>query len=159
MSESLKPFHVHATCVSLNGQGVLIRGRPGSGKSELALRLIDMPGYGAGEDVFRGRLVADDQVRVEAKAGALWASPPEALQGLLELRGQGLLALPFAAEAKLALIVDLVPAGELERLPEPEALKAEIAGVSLPRIPLDGREPAAPAVIRAVLSGGLKSLP
>src|SRR4029079_8768067 len=52
---------LHASCVALKDDGILILGAPGTGKSDLALRLIDEPGYGAGDELIRGRLVADDQ--------------------------------------------------------------------------------------------------
>ncbi len=159
MSNSPGPLHVHGTCVSIAGKGVLIRGEPGSGKSELALRLIDAPGYGSGEELLHATLVADDQTALEAKDGDLWASPHPRLAGLLELRGQGLLQLPHVTPVKLALVVDLLPHTAFERMPEETDLKTVIRGVTLPRIPLDKAQPAAPSVVRAVLTGSLKLLP
>jgi HPr kinase/phosphorylase len=83
----------HASCVSLKGEGVLVTGPPGSGKSDLVLRLL-----GRGFD-----LVADDQVEI---ADGIAYAPP-ALAGLLEVRGVGIVRLPHVAQAKLALIVRL----------------------------------------------------
>ena len=71
---------VHGTCIAIDGAGVLLRGPSGCGKSDLALRLID------GGAV----LVADDRVSLEARAGDLVASAPDALAGLLEVRGVGI---------------------------------------------------------------------
>jgi HPr kinase/phosphorylase len=96
-------MQVHGSCVARDGAGVLLLGPPGSGKSDLALRLID-----------RGFiLVADD--RVDIREGR--AAAPETLAGLLEVRGLGILRLPQCASARLALAVQLgAPA---ERLPYP----------------------------------------
>lgn len=133
---------IHATCVSVAGHGVLLRAPSGGGKSDLALRLID---GGAA-------LVGDDYCMAipAAGGGALVARAGPGLEGLLEVRGVGLLRLPFIAEAVVRLVVDLIPgaapARSLERLPEPAA--AEVAGVRLPRLALDPFEASAPAKVR-----------
>jgi HPr kinase/phosphorylase len=95
-------MQIHASCAARDGHGVLLLGPPGSGKSDLVLRLLDH-GF---------QLVADDRVDVEHGI----ASPPAALAGLLEVRGLGLLRMPHAAEARLALAVELARG---ERLPNP----------------------------------------
>ena len=95
---------IHATCVEWFGRGILIRGKAGSGKSDLALRLIDAGAV----------LVADDQVLLENGI----ASAPARLQGLLEVRGFGIVKLPFAETTAIALTVDLCSADEIERLPD-----------------------------------------
>ncbi len=115
----------HATCVELAGTGVLLRGPSGSGKSDLALRLVD---GGA-------RLVADDRVILEAESGAVFARAPAALAGLLEVRGVGIARMPSIARARVGVVVDLVAPGEIERLPEPATCK--LLGVSLPCLRLD----------------------
>ena len=85
-----------ASCVAIAGRGVLIEGAPGSGKSSLALALID-----------RGAtLVGDDGVLLELREGRLWALPPPATAGLIEIRNVGLATLP-AAPAALALALRL----------------------------------------------------
>jgi len=133
---------VHATTVEVAGRGVLIRGPAGSGKSDLALRLID---GGA-------RLVADDQTAIERRGGHLVARAPASIAGRIEVRGVGILRLAAVAEAVLALVVDLVPPGEVDRLPDPNYV--EIQGVSLPRLVLAPFEASAPAKLRlAVVSG------
>ena len=87
-----------ASCVAIRGRGVLIEGEPGGGKSSLALALID-----------RGAtLVGDDGVLLEARDKRLWALPPPAIAGLLEIRNVGLATLP-AAPAPLALVLRLDP--------------------------------------------------
>ena len=151
--------NVHATCVAIDGHGVLIRGIPGSSKSELALRLIDAPGFGIGNTLLRARLVADDQTALELRADGVWASAPPALAGLLELRGRGILSVSPVARVRLALVVDLMASTEINRLPEPHELVAEILGQKLPRIPLDRAQPAAPAIVRASLVALLNQLP
>jgi serine kinase of HPr protein (carbohydrate metabolism regulator) len=89
----------------------------------------------------------------------LVAQPPETLAGLIELRGQGILRMPYRPSVVLALVVDLLPAADIERLPEPAALQVEIAGVRLARIALDQAQPAAPSVVRSVLTSRLNLLP
>ena len=87
----MKQSHIflHGTCVSVGGEGVLILGDPGSGKSGLALRLIDEPGYGISGVLLRSELVADDQVVVTRDQDRLMASSPTILRGKLEIRGLG----------------------------------------------------------------------
>ncbi len=101
-------IQVHASCVELEGRGVLLRGPSGRGKSDLALRLID-----------RGaRLVADDRVNLRAAGGAVIASSPKPIAGKIEVRGLGIIRVAALAEVTLSLVVDLVPLEEVERLPE-----------------------------------------
>ncbi|MEJ1970661.1 MAG: HPr kinase/phosphatase C-terminal domain-containing protein [Rhizomicrobium sp.] len=102
-----KSANIHATCVRLGRDGVLLTGRSGSGKSDLALRLI---GLGA-------VLVADDRVLLSVAHGRLVAAAPAAIAGLLEVRGVGIVPMKHAAQAPIALVVDLE--GTVERLPQP----------------------------------------
>jgi len=122
--------NIHATAVLLDGRGVLLRGPSGAGKSLLALLLIEA-------FTLRGRpalLVADDRVDLDRQDDAIVLSPPKALAGLIELRGRGILRRSHAAEATLALVVDLVP--DLERMPEDADLKADVLGLMFPRCPV-----------------------
>ncbi len=118
---------VHATSVALRHkgrwQGMLLRGPSGAGKSDLALRLIE-----AG-----GRLISDDQTHLAIRRRKLIATPPPALAGLIEARGVGIVRLgrgQLVAEAPVVLLVDLVVADKVERLPEPQ--RETILGVALP---------------------------
>jgi HPr kinase/phosphorylase len=100
---------VHATAVALDGGAILLRGPSGAGKSDLGLRLID-----AG-----ARLVADDQVELRRAGREILARAPAALAGRFKIRGVGIVRVAAVNEAPLVLIADLIPAGEIERLPEP----------------------------------------
>jgi HPr kinase/phosphorylase len=113
----VRAMQIHASCAARDAAAVLLTGPAGCGKSDLLLRLLD-----------RGFvLVADDRVEVEDGM----ASPPPALAGLLEVRGLGLLRLPYLAPARLALAVELGrPAA---RLPVP----ARHPALDLPLIALD----------------------
>jgi HPr kinase/phosphorylase len=143
---------LHATCLDIEGLGVLIQGRPGAGKSDLALRLIDQPGTGIlGGMPKTARLVADDQVVIRRLASGLGASPPEKLRGLIEIRGLGIFRIPYCPETILRLLVTLRKMDGIERMPEPTDMMSKILGIWLPRISLDPRVASAPARLRAAL--------
>ncbi|MGH7154696.1 MAG: HPr kinase/phosphorylase, partial [Acetobacteraceae bacterium] len=128
---------LHATCVSRDGAGVLLVGAPGSGKSDLALRLLS-----------RGfALVADDRVDVE---DGMAQAPPE-LAGLLEVRGLGIVRLPYAAEARLALVAELE---QPARLPQP----ARDADLGLPIIRVAPFAASAPDCVALALDCALGSV-
>jgi serine kinase of HPr protein (carbohydrate metabolism regulator) len=127
---------LHATAVAIDGQGVLIEGPSGSGKSDLALRLLD-----------RGAaLVADDQVRVARDGAAVRLACPERIAGLIEVRGLGILRVTAAAGAPLALCVTL---GEEARLPEPAT--RDVLGAAVRAVTLDPRAPSAPIKVELAL--------
>lgn len=143
---------MHASCVALGDAGVLILGPSGSGKSDLVLALIDQPGYGLGPELLRGKLVADDQTLIERRDDALVASSPRPIAGLLEIRGQGIIAVDHVREVRLALVVRLMPAAEIERMPEEEDRFTSIAGIELREVRVDPSRPTAAARIRAALT-------
>ena len=139
MPHNKNTLRLYAACVAIGGKGVLLLGKFGSGKSDLALRLIDT---GAS-------LVADDQVEITLKKNALFASPPHTLRGLIEARGVGILPMPYQREAKLALAVRLVPRPKVERLPEPEFF--DCLGGALPLLSLHAFDASTPSKIRLYL--------
>jgi serine kinase of HPr protein (carbohydrate metabolism regulator) len=139
-------IHVRGTCIAIDGRGLLLQGDSGSGKSDLALRLIE---DGA-------RLVADDYTDVSARDGALLASAPEAIRGLLEVRGLGIVRLDWLAAAPIVAAIELVPAAEVPRMPEADTLL--LLGIGLPRFRLAAFEASAPAKVRLALrlvTGGI----
>ncbi len=140
---------LHATCIVTQGAGILLMGAPGSGKSSLALAMMDTAGSGCAQEPMRTSLVADDRVIVESRDGRLVARPPRALAGLLEIRGLGPVRVRHAQSAILRLAVRLVPPSEIERLPDEEIFT--IAGHDLPMIRLDPFSPFACARLRAAV--------
>jgi len=149
----MTPLVLQASAVAIAGRALLIEGPPGSGKSSLALALID-----------RGaELIGDDAVTLTLSEGRLIASPPPNIAGLLEVRGVGLAQLPVAAPAPVALILALGTA-DPERLPETPLPTRLIAGVAVPLLAF-APGPIAPA-LRAEwalqmhgLTSGASSLP
>jgi serine kinase of HPr protein (carbohydrate metabolism regulator) len=110
--------------------GLILRGVPGAGKSILALELLD-------EWELRGapaKLVSDDRIDIEATSGGLVMHAPRAIEGLIELRGRGIVARPFVRRAPLHLVIDLVDS--LERMVEEDALVTTLEGIALARCPV-----------------------
>ena len=126
---------MHGSCVSKDGDAILLIGPPGSGKSDLVLRLLS-----------RGfELVADDQVDIMDGV----ASCPTELAGLLEARGLGIVRLPYRPQARLALVVDLER--RADRLP----LSALHAELRLPVVCIDAAAASAPEKIALALDCAL----
>ena len=125
---------IHGTAVEVNGAGLLLRGPPGSGKSDLALRLISE---------CDARLVADDQVEVSLRDGVPVARAPETLAGMIEVRGLGIARLDHHPSWALHLVIDL--SDTVARLPEPR--QTAIAGCPLPVWRLCAREASAVAKV------------
>lgn len=131
---------VHATSVEIGGHAVLIRGPSGSGKSDLALRLIDSGAM----------LVADDQTRLATENGRLFASSPPTIAGMMEVRGLGLVRLAHRDRVPVALVVDLVDGREVERLPEP--MMTAFQGIRVPKVALAAFEASTPAKVRLAVA-------
>ncbi len=138
------PEPVHAGLIALPTRagwtGVLIEGPSGSGKSDLALRALDL-GF---------RLVADDRVLLWASGGALFGRAPDVLTGLIEVRGVGVEAAPALRMTRVGLVVECVAADEVERMPD--RLWVERAGVCIPALRLWPFEPAAAVKMRHTIS-------
>ncbi len=125
----------HGSCVARDGAGVLLLGPSGAGKSDLALRLLS-----------RGFvLVADDQVDVIDG----FAQAPGTLAGMLEVRGIGIVRLPYLSVVKLNLVVVLVE--QSERLPYPE----RHAELDLPLVRLNALQVSAPDRVALALDCAL----
>jgi serine kinase of HPr protein (carbohydrate metabolism regulator) len=129
---------IHASCVAIGGRAMLITGNSGSGKSDLALRLID-----------RGAvLVSDDQTELTAEAGRLIAAAPATIAGQIEVRGLGIVAMPHNSPMPVSLLIEL--GAPVERMPEPR--QQSLCGVAVPVIALDPFEASAPIKAELALS-------
>lgn len=144
MNLRLSSETIHASTVASNGRAVMILGASGSGKSDLALQLID-----------RGfTLVADDQTICQKRGGMLVASAPATIRGKLEIRGLGIVTMPVVDDATIALVVEL--ASDIQRMPS-DSRERMICGVAVPLISVDGQTASAAAKIALALDHlGLK---
>ena len=118
---------IHGSCVVWRNAGVLIIGRSGSGKSQLALALM-------ADVAAPGSLVADDRVVLQANEGLLVASPPPSLRGKIERFGMGIETHKPLDCAPLDLVVQLTPRSEMERMPESHMLVWEHHGIALAKL-------------------------
>ena len=129
---------VHASTVALDGRAVLITGLSGSGKSDLALRLLE-----------RGfTLVSDDQTMVKRDGNRLVASAPRTIAGKLEVRGLGIVDMEHIEQVPVALLVELT--GEIQRMPD-DSRERPILGVRLPLISIDAMTASAPSKVAIAL--------
>ena len=120
---------LHASCVVVGEAGILIRGPSGSGKSFIAWDLIR-----EAERVGRfARLVGDDRVRVANRNGRIIAAAVPAIAGKLEVRGSGVLTMPYESSAIVRIVVDCLTVGAA-RLPAPGDRILSLCGVSIPRV-------------------------
>jgi serine kinase of HPr protein (carbohydrate metabolism regulator) len=130
---------LHASTVALDGRAVLISGPSGSGKSDLALRLLD-----------RGFvLVSDDQTIVKKDRDRLVASAPPTIAGKLEVRGIGIVEMERADNVPIALIVELT--SEIQRLPD-DSRERLILGVAVPLVGIDAAAASAPSKVALALN-------
>ena len=131
---------MHASVVSIDGKAVLLRGPSGAGKSDLSLRLIE----GGAE------LVSDDYVDLEIKGGRLLAEGPKTILGMMEVRGLGLVSMPYIDHAEVFLACDLMAADKIDRLPDASQY-LDIEGIKVPLMQLDAMAASAPARIKLAL--------
>ena len=141
---------MHATAVAIDGQGVLLLGPSGSGKSDLALRLID-----------RGaQLISDDAVPIEVRNGLPVLLTPANIAGKLEVRGIGIVSVGHAASAPLRLVVQI--ADQVDRMPSDDLIVAA-AGYFVPVLYTLPFEASAPIkleyALRAVIDAGRWPVP
>jgi serine kinase of HPr protein (carbohydrate metabolism regulator) len=122
---------MHASAVIIENKGILICGGPGTGKSFLALALIDncyRNGWFAG-------LVSDDQTELANANGRLLARSPASIAGKLEIRGCGIIRQPYVKSAIIHLVVDLTNSDQIERMPLPTLVTIEDVPVRQLMIP------------------------
>jgi serine kinase of HPr protein (carbohydrate metabolism regulator) len=143
-AHSLSSETLHASCVVKDGRAILLAGRSGAGKSDLALRLID-----------RGaQLVSDDYTIVRRVDGRLLARAPANIEGKMEVRGIGIVSLAHASDIPVCLMVDLSLG--VERLPERRETLS-IAGIQVPVVAVNALEASAPLKVEVALEQlGLK---
>ena len=135
---------LHASTVAVDGRAVLIAGPSGSGKSDLALRLLDR-GY---------TLVSDDRTLVRREGERLVASAPPNIAGKLEIRGIGIVEMETQDNVPIALFVELT--SEIQRLPD-ENRERPVLGVRIPLISIDAMSASAPSKVALALDRmGLK---
>ena len=129
---------LHDSTVALDGRAVLICGPSGSGKSDLALQLLD-----------RGFiLVSDDQTIVRRDNGRLLAAAPPNIRGKLEIRGIGIVDMETADDLPVALFVELT--SEIQRLPE-DSRERLVLDLPIPLISVDAMTASAPAKVALAL--------
>lgn len=134
----------HGTCIIVAGAGILLRGPSGSGKSDLAFRMIE-----AGKAL----LVSDDQTEIRRIDQRLIARVPGRLAGLIEVRGLGVLSRPHQTSCTLDLVIDLVARDDVPRMPQVET--TILNGIELPRYSLCAFDASTPAKL-VVLAGQLR---
>jgi HPr kinase/phosphorylase len=136
---------VHASVVSWQDKGVLIRGPSGSGKSDLALRLVD-----------RGAvLIADDYCHITVQGSSLIAHVPETIAGQMEVRGIGIITLPHRPSSPIRLIIDLM--AEYPRMPDIADQVVDVFGIKIPRLALNPWEASAPLKVALALGQSLSN--
>lgn len=138
MNRPLSAETLHASTVAIGGRAVLISGPSGSGKSDLALRLLD-----------RGfTLVSDDQTIVRRDGERLIASAPERIAGKIEVRGIGIVDIENVQDVTVALLVELT--SDIQRIPD-DGRERPILGVALPIVTIDAMTASAPSKVALAL--------
>lgn len=134
----LSSENLHASTVALNGRAVLICGPSGSGKSDLALRMLD-----------RGfTLVSDDRTILRKQADRIIATAPETIKGKLEVRGVGIVDMEAVSNVPVALVVELT--SDIQRLPD-DSRERLILGAAIPLIDVDALTASAPSKVELAL--------
>jgi hypothetical protein len=140
---------IHASAVLVGARALLIRGPAGSGKSRLALSLLEAAGRGT---LKFARLVGDDRLHAEAVHARLLLRPAEALAGLIEVRGLGIQRMTYEPLAVTGGLIDLA-ADDAGRMPEETACQGEVERIILPRLPLAAATDPLPVVLAWLAAG------
>ena len=130
---------IHGSSIVLEDNGVMITGESGSGKSDLALRMIDT---GA-------TLISDDITICKKKLNEIYHFCPTQTKGLIEVREVGIMTVPFVEKIKLRMVVRLTDEN-LDRLPKIKFIK--ILGIKIPFLKMDGKNISAVAKIKVKLN-------
>ncbi|QJB68430.1 HPr kinase/phosphorylase [Parasphingorhabdus halotolerans] len=129
---------VHATSVAIHGHGIMIRGKSGSGKSDLALRLID-----------RGAvLISDDYCVLTPGEDKINISPPPTIAGKIEVASIGIIKLDYVSDVPLRIIVQLKKSAERFPMDSPTS---DLLGYTLPTIVINPMEPSAPIKVEMAI--------
>ena len=144
--------NIHASCIALGEDGVVFQGPSGCGQSDLTLRMID---EGAA-------LVSDDYVLISAEEGETRATAPPTIEGLIEVRGLGLITVPYVSDIRVALVVELIDRADVPRLPDPDDTHIDLLpDMPVPLIRLTAYDPSTAAkirlAIRALRDGALRT--
>ncbi len=131
---------IHASAVQIDKRGVLLFGPSGSGKSSLAARLIEH---------CAGVLIGDDRLALHVRNQQIIASPHEALLGLIELRGLGVVRRPYKKTAAIHLAIDLVAREDVPRMAAPD--RFDYGGASVARLRLHAHDSTTPIIIQTAL--------
>jgi serine kinase of HPr protein (carbohydrate metabolism regulator) len=140
----LSSENLHASTVALDGRAVLICGPSGSGKSDLALRLLD-----------RGfTLVSDDRTILRKQDDRIIATAPDTIKGKLEVRGVGIIDMEMVSNVPVALVVELT--SDIQRMPD-DSRERLILGAGIPLINVDALTASASSKVELALDRlGLK---
>ena len=149
---------IPGTTISRRGRAALIRGSPGSGKSDLALRALTLPLQLPGEtDAVTFEFVSDDQTVIERRSGGLLVSAPETIAGLIEVRGVGIIDWPHRDNVPLQLVAD-TGAQTIRRLPEAAQTHCQLLEVVVDRIDISAVETSAVVKLAIALAGSRRRL-
>ena len=131
---------IHGTCVAIGNEAILFRGPSGSGKSDLALRVINCG----------GTLVSDDQTIIVRQEDELIMSSPENIRDKIEVRGVGIVNMPAKKEVRLGLVLDMMPSEKIDKIPLPQF--CWYLGLQVPVLGLHPFENSAPLKVQLAIN-------